>query len=252
MTSAAGASMTIDWVDWSAMRRRVVAPSLRPARFQGAGAPGGWHVLLPSRSVGIDLVHRPRVRVQGRRRPWPGGAERTGVRELSVPPTATVGPDDALTDMVARNAAEHPDDVGLRRQVDGHWVDVTYRQFAAEVDGVAKGLVASGVQPGDRVGLLAKTRYEWTVLDYAIWTAGAVVVPVYETSSPDQIAWILSDSGAHGHSWSRPPSTQPRSSPSAPRPPSSARCGSSRTAGWTPSRGPAPTPPTTSSPPARA
>src|SRR4051795_12607338 len=95
MTSAAGASMTIDWVDWSAMRRRVVAPSLRPARFQGAGAPGGWHVLLPSRSVGIDLVHRPRVRVQGRRRPWLGGAERTGVRELSVPPTATVGPDDA-------------------------------------------------------------------------------------------------------------------------------------------------------------
>src|SRR3954469_1335761 len=196
MTSAAGASMTIDWVDWSAMRRRVVAPPLRPARFSGAGAPCGWHELLPSRSVGIDLVHRPRVRGLGRRRPWPGGAERTGVRELSVPPTATVGPDDALTDMVARNAAEHPDDVGLRRQVDGRWVDVTYRQCAAEVDGVAKGLIASGVQPGDRVGLLAKTRYEWTVLDYAIWTAGAVVVPVYETSSPDQIAWILSDSGA--------------------------------------------------------
>ena len=118
------------------------------------------------------------------------------MRELSVPPTATVGPDDALTDMVARNAAEHPDDVGLRRQVDGRWVDVTYRQFATEVAGVAKGLVAGGVQPGDRVGLLAKTRYEWTVLDYAIWTAGAVVVPVYETSSADQIAWILSDSGA--------------------------------------------------------
>jgi long-chain acyl-CoA synthetase len=118
------------------------------------------------------------------------------VRELSVPPTATVGPDDALTDMVARNAAEHPDDVGLRRQIDGRWVDVTYRQFATEVAGVAKGLVAGGVQPGDRVGLLAKTRYEWTVLDYAIWSAGAVVVPVYETSSADQIAWILSDSGA--------------------------------------------------------
>jgi long-chain acyl-CoA synthetase len=118
------------------------------------------------------------------------------VRELSVPPTATVGPDDALTDMVARNAAEHPDTVGLRRQIDGRWVDVTYRQFATEVAGVAKGLIAGGVQPGDRVGLLAKTRYEWTVLDYAIWTAGAVVVPVYETSSPDQIAWILSDSGA--------------------------------------------------------
>jgi long-chain acyl-CoA synthetase len=118
------------------------------------------------------------------------------VRELSVPPTATVGPDDALTDMVALNAAEHPDDVGLRIQRNGRWEDVTYAEFAAQVAGAAKGLVAGGVQPGDRVGLLAKTRYEWTVLDYAIWTAGAVVVPIYETSSPDQIAWILSDSGA--------------------------------------------------------
>jgi long-chain acyl-CoA synthetase len=118
------------------------------------------------------------------------------VRELSVPPTATVGPDDALTDMVALNAAEHPDAVGLRIQRNGRWEDVTYAEFAAQVAGAAKGLVAGGVQPGDRVGLLAKTRYEWTVLDYAIWTAGAVVVPIYETSSPDQIAWILSDSGA--------------------------------------------------------
>jgi len=118
------------------------------------------------------------------------------VRELSVPPTATVGPDDALTDMVARNAAEHPDEVGLRIQRNGRWDDVTHAEFARQVAGVAKGLVAAGVQPGDRVGLLAKTRYEWTVLDYAIWTAGAVVVPIYETSSADQIAWILSDSGA--------------------------------------------------------
>jgi long-chain acyl-CoA synthetase len=118
------------------------------------------------------------------------------VRELSVPPTATVGPDDALTDMVALNAAQHPDDVGLRIQRNGRWEDVTYAEFAAQVAGVAKGLIAGGVQAGDRVGLLAKTRYEWTVLDFAIWTAGAVVVPVYETSSPDQIAWILADSGA--------------------------------------------------------
>ncbi|MCZ2814777.1 AMP-dependent synthetase/ligase [Modestobacter sp. VKM Ac-2984] len=118
------------------------------------------------------------------------------MRELSVPPTASVGPDDALTDMVATNAAEHPDEVGLRRQQAGQWVDVTYAEFAAEVSGVAKGLIAGGVQAGDRVGLMARTRYEWTVLDYAIWTAGAVVVPMYETSSADQVAWILSDSGA--------------------------------------------------------
>ncbi len=118
------------------------------------------------------------------------------MRELSVPPTASVGPGDALTDMVATNAAEHPDEVGLRRQQAGQWVDVTYAEFAAEVAGVAKGLIAGGVQAGDRVGLMARTRYEWTVLDYAIWTAGAVVVPMYETSSADQVAWILSDAGA--------------------------------------------------------
>jgi long-chain acyl-CoA synthetase len=118
------------------------------------------------------------------------------VRELSVPPTATVGSDEALTDMVARNAAERPGDVGFRVQRDGRWTGVTHAEFAAQVAGVAKGLVAAGIQPGDRVALMARTRYEWTVVDYAVWTAGAVVVPVYETSSPDQVSWILSDSGA--------------------------------------------------------
>ena len=118
------------------------------------------------------------------------------MRELSVPPIATVGPDEALTDLVARNAAEHPTGVGLRIQREGRWADVTHAEFAGQVAAVAKGLLAGGVRAGDRVGLLARTRYEWTVLDFAIWTAGAVVVPIYETSSPDQLAWILTDSGA--------------------------------------------------------
>jgi long-chain acyl-CoA synthetase len=118
------------------------------------------------------------------------------VREFSVPATTEVGPDEALTDMLATNVAEHGDEVGLRRRRDGQWHDVTWKEFGEEVRGVAKGLVAAGVAAGDRVALQAKTRYEWTVLDFAIWTAGAVVVPVYETSSPDQVAWILSDSGA--------------------------------------------------------
>ena len=118
------------------------------------------------------------------------------MRELSVPPTYSVGPDEALPDMVTQNAAEAGSQVGLRRQVDGRWVDVTYAEFAEQVRAVAKGLVAGGVQAGDRVGLLARTRYEWTVLDFAIWTAGAVVVPIYETSSADQIGWILGDSEA--------------------------------------------------------
>ncbi|MGY1719730.1 AMP-dependent synthetase/ligase [Blastococcus sp. SYSU DS0552] len=118
------------------------------------------------------------------------------MREFSVPATHEVGPDEALTDMLTTNVAEHGNEVGLRRRVDGRWTDVTWQQFGEEVRGVAKGLIAAGVAAGDRVALQAKTRYEWTVFDYAIWTAGAVVVPVYETSSADQVAWILSDSGA--------------------------------------------------------
>jgi len=118
------------------------------------------------------------------------------VREYSVPAMTEVGPDQALTDMLAENVAEHGDEVGLRIQRDGRWEDVTWREFGEQVAGVAKGLIAAGVQAGDRVALQAKTRYEWPVLDFAIWTAGAVTVPVYETSSPDQVAWILADSGA--------------------------------------------------------
>ncbi|MGY1773370.1 AMP-dependent synthetase/ligase [Blastococcus sp. SYSU D00813] len=118
------------------------------------------------------------------------------MREFSVPATTEVGPDEALPDMLAENVAGHGDEVGLRIQRNGRWEDVTWREFGDQVRGVAKGLVAAGVQAGDRVALQAKTRYEWTVVDFAIWTAGAVVVPVYETSSPDQVAWILSDSGA--------------------------------------------------------
>jgi long-chain acyl-CoA synthetase len=118
------------------------------------------------------------------------------VREFSVPATTEVGPDEALIDMLATNVAEYGDQVGLRVRRDGEWRDVTWKEFGEQVAGVAKGLIATGVAAGDRVALQAKTRYEWTVFDYAIWTAGATVVPIYETSSPDQVAWILSDSGA--------------------------------------------------------
>ncbi|MGY1813140.1 AMP-dependent synthetase/ligase [Blastococcus sp. SYSU D00820] len=118
------------------------------------------------------------------------------MREFSVPATIEVGPDEALTDMLDENVREHGDEVGLRVQRNGTWQDVTWREFGEQVRGVAKGLIAAGVQAGDRVALQAKTRYEWPLIDFAIWTAGAVTVPVYETSSPDQVAWILADSGA--------------------------------------------------------
>jgi long-chain acyl-CoA synthetase len=118
------------------------------------------------------------------------------VREFSVPVSTEVEPKAAITDMLATNVAEHGGEVGFRVQRAGSWADVTWKEFGDQVAAVAKGLIASGVGAGDRVGLQAKTRYEWTLLDFAIWTAGAAVVPIYETSSADQVAWILSDSGA--------------------------------------------------------
>src|SRR3954449_1055158 len=124
------------------------------------------------------------------------GRRGPGVREFSVPATTEVGPDEAIPDLLAANVAEHGDEVGYRVHRDGQWRDVTWKQFGDQVAGVAKGLIASGVGAGDRVALQARTRYEWTVCDFAIWAAGAVTVPVYETSSTDQVAWILSDSGA--------------------------------------------------------
>lgn len=74
------------------------------------------------------------------------------------------------------------------------WVYLTGADVQGQVDAVAKGLIAVGVKPGDRVGIMSRTRYEWTVLDFAIWAAGAVPVPIYDTSSADQIDWITSDS----------------------------------------------------------
>jgi long-chain acyl-CoA synthetase len=118
------------------------------------------------------------------------------VREYSTPPTYAVPDLGNLTDDVVRNADERGDSVVLSRRVGAEWQDVTASDFLAEVVATAKGLVASGVEPGDRVALLSRTRYEWTLLDYAIWFAGAITVPVYDTSSTEQIRWILSDSTA--------------------------------------------------------
>ncbi|GGO58436.1 MULTISPECIES: AMP-dependent synthetase/ligase [Streptomyces] len=118
------------------------------------------------------------------------------MREFSLPALYEVPADGNLTDIVRRNAAQHPDVAVIGRKVNGSWQDVTATAFLAEVRAAAKGLIAAGVQPGDRVGLMSRTRYEWTLFDFAIWSAGAVSVPVYETSSAEQIQWILGDSGA--------------------------------------------------------
>ncbi|MCP2256710.1 long-chain acyl-CoA synthetase [Streptoalloteichus tenebrarius] len=118
------------------------------------------------------------------------------MREFSVPATTPVADEENLTDMVWANAERFGTAVSFRRRIDGTWVDVTAREFADQVLAVAKGLVAAGVKPGERVALMARTRYEWTLIDFAVWAAGCATVPVYETSSPEQVEWILSDSGA--------------------------------------------------------
>ncbi|WP_433548030.1 AMP-dependent synthetase/ligase [Streptomyces sp. CA-294286] len=118
------------------------------------------------------------------------------MREFSLPALYEVPSDGNLTDLIRRNAAQHPHTAVMGRKVAGTWTDVTATQFLAEVRATAKGLIAAGVEPGDRIGLVSRTRYEWVLLDFAIWSAGAVTVPVYETSSAEQVQWILGDSGA--------------------------------------------------------
>ena len=120
------------------------------------------------------------------------------MREFSTPLTADVPRTGNLTDDVVTNARDHADSVAFSRPAPGGgaWQDVTSAQFQRDVIAAAKGLIAAGIEPGDRVALFSKTRYEWTQMDYAIWFAGAVTVPIYETSSAEQVAWILADSGA--------------------------------------------------------
>jgi len=109
-----------------------------------------------------------------------------------VPPTT----EGNLAQTVVDNARRTPNRVVFAQRSAGGWSDVTAAQFATDVSRLAKGLVAAGIEVGDRVGLMSRTRYEWTLVDYALWTVGAVTVPIYETSSPEQVAWILTDSGA--------------------------------------------------------
>jgi long-chain acyl-CoA synthetase len=128
---------------------------------------------------------------------FPGSSpQEVSVREFSVPPAVTVSEQDNLSDMVFVAAERFGDTIVYRRKTDGGWLDVTAADFAAQVLTTAKGLIASGIKTGDRVALMSRTRYEWTLLDFAILTVGAVTTPIYETSSPEQVEWVLSDSQA--------------------------------------------------------
>ena len=119
------------------------------------------------------------------------------MREISVPPLVTVPPETNITDLVLRQAAKASNPALFSRlDAAGQWQDIRATDFLADVSLLAKGLMASGVAAGDRVGIMSRTRYEWALIDFAIWFAGAVSVPIYETSSPSQVAWNLGDSGA--------------------------------------------------------
>ncbi len=124
------------------------------------------------------------------------GKKGAALREYSTAQQANIPTTGNLTDDVVTNGTEHAETVVFSRRKTGGWADVTAEEFLEEVRAVAKGLIAAGIEVGDRVALISRTRYEWTLLDYAIWFAGAATVPVYETSSSSQIEWILTDSGA--------------------------------------------------------
>jgi long-chain acyl-CoA synthetase len=113
-----------------------------------------------------------------------------------MPPLVTASQVGGLADAVFANAAEEPHRVVLARQLGRYWQDVTTTAFRDEVVAIAKGLLVQGIRFGDRVGIMSRTRYEWTVLDFALWTIGAQSVPVYPSSSSEQVCWMLHDSGA--------------------------------------------------------
>lgn len=116
--------------------------------------------------------------------------------EFHSPLQVETDPSRNLNDLFGERVSATPDRAVIEHKTtpDGPWIPLTAREFDAEVVSVAKGLVARGVQPGDRVGIMSRTRYEWTLIDWAVWAVGAIPVPVYETSSAEQVHWILSDS----------------------------------------------------------
>ena len=116
------------------------------------------------------------------------------MNEISIPPLVPAATAGNLTNLIAERAWFEPERITMSRPLGEGWQPVTAREVEEEVRATAKGLIASGIQIGDRVAIMARTRYEWTILDFATWFAGGVVVPIYDTSSAEQIDWILNDS----------------------------------------------------------
>ena len=114
-----------------------------------------------------------------------------------IPLVVVSDPKTNITDLFIERVNKDPKLPLMSKQVEpGVWVDVTAEEYLAEVRALAKGFIASGIEVGQRVGIMSHTRYEWALCDFALWFAGAVSVPIYESSAPSQIEWILGDSGA--------------------------------------------------------
>ncbi|WP_210505308.1 long-chain fatty acid--CoA ligase [Naasia sp. SYSU D00057] len=118
------------------------------------------------------------------------------MHQTDVPAAVPATPDANATDLLLERVAKTPDAPLFGRQLGEQWIDVSARDYLEQVRGLAKGFIAAGIEPGDKIGLMAKTRYEWTLIDFAVWFAGAILVPVYETSAPSQVHWNLTDAGA--------------------------------------------------------
>lgn len=120
----------------------------------------------------------------------------SSVVQFDTPALVPAEPSANTTQVLLDRVRETPDGALFSLPVDGGWKDVTSSEFLEQVIALAKGFISQGIKPGDRVGLMCKTRYEWTLVDFAMWFAGAALVPIYETSASSQIQWILEDSEA--------------------------------------------------------
>jgi len=114
---------------------------------------------------------------------------------ISEPSLVDLPPVGNLTDHVEHNALQFPSAPVISVQAEKTWHDISSLEFQTQVQNLAKGLMADGIEPGQRIAIFSRTNYQWTLADYAIWYAGAISVPIYETSSPEQIEWMMTDSG---------------------------------------------------------
>jgi long-chain acyl-CoA synthetase len=118
------------------------------------------------------------------------------MNEVTIPSLVPAASEGNLTNLIAERAWFEPERITMSRPLGDGWQQLTAREVENDVRAAAKGFIAAGIHAGDRIAIMARTRYEWTILDFAAWFAGAVVVPIYETSSPEQVDWILNDSGS--------------------------------------------------------